>query len=145
MKKQKRLLSILIVLAAIVFAIPLTCRADNDQPVKEQNVSCSSSTDVHLIVSLGPSDCVAMDKCSWRVEVYGIDDCNGTNATIASASYTYPDDIDFGTLTICGGCHIKVCVVLTSQCNYHYSIPPCYCDWPPTTGELKIPFDVCGN
>ena len=128
----------------MISTFPNTCLADNDNPVKEQTISCSPpSITVNLVVTVGPHDCLAMQYCRFEIVVYYTDNCT-ENGPIAIQDYYYPDPVIFPPLVVGDGGNLMTCIRLkpgTNCTGYDYYIPPCCCSL--VKPDMSCNFNIC--
>jgi len=92
-----------------------------------------------LRVTLGPTNCEALQYCTIEIQVLDVNSCSVDNTPIAKQYYTYGDDNIFTDLTIDNG-YVKVWVKFVGQCNYtHYEKYTCVAP----SSSMHVTIDCC--
>jgi len=141
MKTKTRILFVLFALIVIVSARPTICLGENEIPMKEQNILCSTLTTVNVSVDLTP-DCPAVQYCDWEIYVYDVSDCYVDVQPIDHQDYKYGQTNVFN-LTI-NNTHVRVCVrpKAGSHCYYENYAPKCECQQV-GSGTMYFYLDIC--
>jgi hypothetical protein len=142
MKTKTRILLLLYALIVIVSAMPSVCLGENEIPMKEQNILCSTLTTVNVSVDLTP-DCPAVQYCDWEIFVYDVSGCFVDVQPIAVRDYYYGTPTYFYGLTI-NNAYVRVCVrpKAGSHCYYENNAPKCECQ-PVGSGTMYFYLDIC--
>jgi len=108
-------------------------------PSQIDAISEPPSTVNTLRVTLGPTNCEALQYCTIEIQVLDVNSCSVDNTPIAKQYYTYGDDNIFTDLTIDNG-YVKVWVKFVGQCNYtHYEKYTCVAP----SSSMHVTIDCC--
>jgi hypothetical protein len=143
MKTIQKLLLLSLIMLTVISANPYKCFAENGEPIKYANETCSPliTTNVHVTLL---NDCEAVQYCTFEILIFDLPSCSIDNPPIATKDNLYGNTIDFLNLTF-NSAKIIVCVRLKPGYNcsgYTYYAPKCECR-DVSSSDMYFELDIC--
>lgn len=143
MKTIQKLLLLSLIMLTVSSANPYKCFAENGEPIKYANETCSPPTTITVYVTL-LNDCEAIQSCTFEILIFDLPSCSIDNPPIAAKDNQYGTTIDFPNLTF-NSAKIMVCVRLKPGYNcsgYTYYAPKCECR-EVSSSDMDFELDIC--